>query len=186
MDALYELRKELKPLAESRGVKLSFMPFIIKAASLALKHYPMLNATVNESETELTLVAAHNISVAMDTPTGLIVPNVKNVQAKSIMEIAEDLNRLQQLAVAGKLSPADLTGGTFSPVLMVPQVAIGAIGQIQKLPRYDADGNVEPVRLMNASWSGDHRVIDGATMARFSNQWKAYLETPVSMLTEMS
>ncbi|KAE9355595.1 Lipoamide acyltransferase component of branched-chain alpha-keto acid dehydrogenase complex [Phytophthora fragariae] len=199
MDALYDLRKELKPLAELRGVKLSFMPFIIKAASLALKHYPMLNATVNESETELTLVAAHNISVAMDTPTGLIVPNVKNVQAKSIVAIAEDLNRLQQLAVAGKLAPADLTGGTFSisnigsiggtymsPVLMVPQVAIGAIGRIQKLPRYDAEGNVEPMRLMNVSWSGDHRVIDGATMARFSNQWKAYLETPVSMLTEMS
>ncbi|KAE9043239.1 Lipoamide acyltransferase component of branched-chain alpha-keto acid dehydrogenase complex [Phytophthora rubi] len=199
MDALYDLRKELKPLAESRGVKLSFMPFIIKAASLALKHYPMLNATVNESETEVTLVAAHNISVAMDTPTGLIVPNVKNVQAKSIVAIAEDLNRLQQLAVAGKLAPADLTGGTFSisnigsiggtymsPVLMVPQVAIGAIGRIQKLPRYDAEGNVEPMRLMNVSWSGDHRVIDGATMARFSNQWKAYLETPVSMLTEMS
>ncbi|KAL3671549.1 hypothetical protein V7S43_003466 [Phytophthora oleae] len=199
MDALYDLRKELKPLAEARGVKLSFMPFIIKAASLALKYYPMLNATVNETETELTLVAAHNISLAMDTPTGLLVPNVKNVQAKSIMEIAEDLNRLQQLAVAGKLTPADLTGGTFSisnigsiggtymsPVLMVPQVAIGAVGKIQKLPRYDADGNVEPVRLMNVSWSGDHRVIDGATMARFSNQWKAYLETPVSMLTEMS
>ncbi|KAL4087431.1 hypothetical protein PRIC1_013323 [Phytophthora ramorum] len=199
MDALYDLRKELKPLAESRGVKLSFMPFIIKAASLALKHYPMLNATVNESETELTLVAAHNISVAMDTPAGLIVPNVKNVESKSVMEIAEDLNRLQQLAVAGKLTPSDLTGGTFSisnigsiggtymsPVLMVPQVAIGAIGQIQKLPRYDAEGNVEPVRLMNVSWSGDHRVIDGATMARFSNQWKGYLETPVSMLTEMS
>ncbi|EEY57866.1 lipoamide acyltransferase component of branched-chain alpha-keto acid dehydrogenase complex, putative [Phytophthora infestans T30-4] len=199
MDALYDLRKELKPLAEARGVKLSFIPFIIKAASLALKHYPMLNATVNESETEVTLVAAHNVSVAMDTPTGLIVPNVKNVQAKSILEIAEDLNRLQQLAVAGKLAPSDLTGGTFSisnigsiggtymsPVLMVPQVAIGAIGQIQKLPRYDTEGNVEPVRLMNVSWSGDHRVIDGATMARFSNQWKEYLETPVSMLTEMS
>ncbi|KAI9989650.1 hypothetical protein PInf_019935 [Phytophthora infestans] len=83
----------------------------------------------------------------MDTPTGLIVPNVKNVQAKSILEIAEDLNRLQQLAVAGKLAPSDLTGGTFSisnigsiggtymsPVLMVPQVAIGAIGQIQNFP----------------------------------------------------
>ncbi|CAI5704606.1 unnamed protein product [Peronospora farinosa] len=199
MDALYELRKELKPLAESRGVKLSFMPFIIKAASLALRHYPMLNATLNDSETELTLLASHNISVAMDTPTGLIVPNVKNVQTKSVIEIAEDLHRLQQLADVGKLAPSDLSGGTFSisnigsiggtymsPVLMVPQVAIGAIGQIQKLPRYDAEGNVKPVRLMNVSWSGDHRVIDGATMARFSNQWKGYLETPVSMLTEMS
>ncbi|KAG2531278.1 hypothetical protein JM18_001686 [Phytophthora kernoviae] len=199
MDALYNLRNELKPLAESRGVKLSFMPFIIKAASLALKEYPMLNATVNDSETEVTMVAAHNISVAMDTPTGLIVPNVKNVQAKSILQIAEDLNRLQQLATDGKLGPNDLMGGTFSisnigsiggtymsPVLLVPQVAIGAIGQIQKLPRYDAEGNVEPMRLMNVSWSGDHRVIDGATMARFSNQWKGYLETPVSMLTKMS
>jgi 2-oxoisovalerate dehydrogenase E2 component (dihydrolipoyl transacylase) len=86
-----------------------------------------------------------------------------------------------------RISNIGSIGGTYmSPVLMVPQVAIGAIGQIQKLPRYDADGNVEPVRLMNVSWSGDHRVIDGATMARFSNQWKEYLETPVSMLTEMS
>ena len=80
MDALYELRKELRPLAELRGVKLSFMPFIIKAASLALKRYPILNSCLSESETELTLIASHNISVAMDTPTGLIVPNVKNVQ----------------------------------------------------------------------------------------------------------
>ncbi|RLN51000.1 hypothetical protein BBJ28_00024650 [Nothophytophthora sp. Chile5] len=187
----------------------------------------MLNASVSESETEIKMIASHNISVAMDTPAGLIVPNVKNVQvrhapsphqtewqlkpysnsrcscytsqAKSIMEIAKDLNRLQELAIAGKLTPNDLGGGTFSisnigsiggtymsPVIMLPQVAIGAIGQIQKLPRYDAEGNVEPVRLMNVSWSGDHRVIDGATMARFSNQWKGYLETPVSMLTEMS
>uniref|UniRef100_M4B474 Dihydrolipoamide acetyltransferase component of pyruvate dehydrogenase complex n=1 Tax=Hyaloperonospora arabidopsidis (strain Emoy2) TaxID=559515 RepID=M4B474_HYAAE len=137
MDALHELRKELNPLAELRGVKLSFMPFVIKAASLALKQYPILNSSVNESETELTLIASHNISVAMDTPTGLIVPNVKNVQ-----------------------------------------VAIGAVGRIQQLPRYDEEGKVRPVRVMIVSWSGDHRVIDGATMARFSNEWKGYLETP--------
>lgn len=78
-------------------------------------------------------------------------------------------------------------GGTYmGPVIMAPQVAIGAVGKIQTLPRFDDDGNVTPARLMNVSWSGDHRVIDGATMARFSNQWKTYLETPVSMLTEMS
>lgn len=114
MDALYTLRQDLKPLAEQRGIKLSFMPFIIKAASLALKQYPNLNATVSADETSVTYIAAHNISVAMDTPAGLIVPNVKNVERKSILEIAEELNRLQQLATAGKLSPADLTGGTFS------------------------------------------------------------------------
>lgn len=116
MDALYQLRQDLKPLAEQRGIKLSFMPFIIKAASLALKQYPNLNATVSSDETSVTYIAAHNISVAMDTPAGLIVPNVKDVQHKSILEIAEELNRLQQLATAGKLGVADLTGGTFSYV----------------------------------------------------------------------
>lgn len=74
----------------------------------------------------------------------------------------------------------------MGPVIMVPQVAIGAVGKIQTLPRFAADGSVTPVRLMNVSWSGDHRVIDGATMARFSNQWKQYLETPVAMLSELS
>ncbi|GLE10037.1 hypothetical protein PINS_up022011 [Pythium insidiosum] len=199
VDSLYELRDKLKPVAEARGIKLSFMPFIIKAASLALKHHPSLNATVSEDETHVTMLAAHNISVAMDTPTGLIVPNIKNVQSKSILDIAADLNRLQALASAGKLTPADLTGGTFSisnigsvggtymsPVIMVPQVAIGAVGKFQTVPRFTKDGSVVPVRIMNVSWSGDHRVIDGATMARFSNMWKLYLENPVSMLSEMS
>lgn len=72
------------------------------------------------------------------------------------------------------------------PILLVPQVAIGAIGRIQTLPRFDEKGNIIPVRLMNVSWSGDHRVIDGATMCRFSNLWKMYLERPTSMLAEMS
>ncbi|DAZ94802.1 TPA: hypothetical protein N0F65_002415 [Lagenidium giganteum] len=198
MDRLHALRNDLKSVAEQRGVKLSYMPFIIKAASLALKYHPELNATVSECQTQVTHIAAHNISVAMDTPTGLIVPNVKNVESKSIFEIAEDLNRLQELASAGKLGPADLTGGTFSisnigsiggtymgPVIMSPQVAIGAVGRIQTLPRFDDDGQVVPVRVMNVSWSGDHRVIDGATMARFSNKWKGFLENPTSMISEM-
>lgn len=118
MDALYKLRQELKPLAEQRGIKLSFMPFVIKAASLALRQFPSLNATVSADATSVTYLASHNISVAMDTPTGLIVPNVKDVQTKSILEIAEELNRLQQLASAGKLGVADLSGGTFRYVLL--------------------------------------------------------------------
>jgi 2-oxoisovalerate dehydrogenase E2 component (dihydrolipoyl transacylase) len=74
----------------------------------------------------------------------------------------------------------------MGPVIMTPQVAIGAIGKIQTLPRFAKDGSVVPVRLMNVSWSGDHRVLDGATMARFSTTWKNFVETPVSMLSEMS
>lgn len=90
------------------------------------------------------------------------------------------------MLVTHRISNIGSIGGTYmGPVIMVPQVAIGAIGKIQTLPRFKSDGSVTPVKVMNVSWSGDHRVIDGATMARFSNQWKAYLETPVAMLSEL-
>ncbi|ETV97748.1 hypothetical protein H310_09113 [Aphanomyces invadans] len=198
MDALDELRQRLKVVAAERGIKITYLPLMIKAASLALKYYPVLNSSVSECEGFITLHAHHNISVAMDTPKGLLVPNIKNVESKSILEIAEDLSRLQGLATAGKLGPNDLTGGTFSlsnigsiggtymgPVIMVPQVAIGAIGKIQTLPRFNKAGEVVPVKIMNVSWSGDHRIIDGATMARFSTKWKNFLENPTSMLSEL-
>ncbi|RHY31364.1 hypothetical protein DYB32_007932 [Aphanomyces invadans] len=185
-------------VAAERGIKITYLPLMIKAASLALKYYPVLNSSVSECEGFITLHAHHNISVAMDTPKGLLVPNIKNVESKSILEIAEDLSRLQGLATAGKLGPNDLTGGTFSlsnigsiggtymgPVIMVPQVAIGAIGKIQTLPRFNKAGEVVPVKIMNVSWSGDHRIIDGATMARFSTKWKNFLENPTSMLSEL-
>ncbi|KYQ93259.1 dihydrolipoyl transacylase [Tieghemostelium lacteum] len=195
MDGLMELRAQLKPLAESRGVKLSYLPFILKAASLALLKYPVLNSSLSPSETEIIYKNYHNIGVAMDTPQGLIVPNVKNVESKSIFEIAQELNRLQKLALAGQLGPHDLTGGTFtlsnigtiggtytSPVIVLPEVCIGAIGKIQKLPRYDKNGQVHPVHITHISWSGDHRIIDGATIANFSNLLKNYMEHPNSML----
>ncbi|KAG9415966.1 hypothetical protein AC1031_000357 [Aphanomyces cochlioides] len=198
MDALDELRKQLKVVAAERGVKVTYLPLMIKAASLSLKYYPILNSSVSEDEGFITMHAHHNISVAMDTPKGLLVPNIKNVESKSILEIAEDLGRLQALASQGKLGPNDLTGGTFSlsnigsiggtymgPVIMVPQVAIGAIGKIQTLPRFNKAGEVVPVKIMNVSWSGDHRIIDGATMARFSTKWKNFLENPTSMLSEL-
>ncbi len=134
----------------------------------------------------------------MDTPHGLIVPNIKNVQQLTIFEIAQELNRLQRLGAEGKLSKEDLTGGTFSisnigviggtyakPVLVPPEVAIGALGKIQKLPRFDENGNVVARSIMIVSWSADHRVIDGATMANFSNLWRSFLESPTSMLMDM-
>merc|ERR1711899_257920 len=121
----------------------------------------------------------------MDTPMGLLVPSIKGVQGLSVFEIAVELNRLQQLGVAGKLSTSDLTGGTFSlsnigsiggtyakPVIMPPQVAIGALGKIQKLPRFDENGNVSAHHIMCISWSCDHRIIEGAQCAKFSNKLK--------------
>jgi len=195
---LVALRAQLKDAAAARGVKLSYMPFILKAASLALHRYPILNAHVDTDCTEITYKSSHNLSLAMQTPQGLLVPNVKDCQDKTIFEIAEDLNRLQALGTAGRLAPADLQGGTFAisnigviggtymtPILVVPQVAIGALGSLKKLPRYNENDEVVPEWIMEVSWSADHRVIDGVTMAQFSNLWKSYLENPASMTLDL-
>ncbi|XP_053104851.1 lipoamide acyltransferase component of branched-chain alpha-keto acid dehydrogenase complex, mitochondrial isoform X2 [Hemicordylus capensis] len=198
LNQLVQLREEMKPTAQARGVNLSFMPFFIKAASLGLLHYPILNASVDENAQNITYKASHNIGVAMDTEQGLLVPNVKNVQARTVFEIASELNRLQNLGSANQLGTNDLTGGTFTlsnigriggtyakPVILPPEVAIGALGKIQVLPRFDSNGEVFKAQIMNVSWSADHRIIDGATMARFSNLWKSYLENPASMLLDL-
>ncbi|XP_036199555.1 lipoamide acyltransferase component of branched-chain alpha-keto acid dehydrogenase complex, mitochondrial isoform X1 [Myotis myotis] len=195
---LVKLREELKPVASARGIRLSFMPFFMKAASLGLLQFPILNASVDESCQKVTYKASHNIGVAMDTEQGLIVPNVKNVQVRSVVDIAAELNRLQKLGSTGQLSTADLTGGTFTlsnigsiggtyakAVILPPEVAIGALGSIKALPRFNQKGDVYKAQIMNVSWSADHRVIDGATMSRFSNLWKSYLENPASMLLDL-
>ena len=142
--------------------------------------------------------SAHNIGLAMDTPRGLLVPNVKNCEQRSILDIAYEINRLQALGTANKLGEEELTGGTFtlsnigsiggtyaSPVILAPQVAIGALGKIRRVPRFDENDNVVAANMMSVSWSADHRVIDGATMARFSNLWKDMLENPETMLVNL-
>ena len=127
----------------------------------------------------ITYKASHNIGLAMDTPMGLLVPNIKGVQQLSVFEIAVELSRLHTLGLSGKLSTQDLSGGTFSlsnigsiggtyakPVILPPEVAIGALGKIYTVPRYSPSGDLRPAQVMNVSWSADHRCIDGATMAR--------------------
>eukprot|EP00461_Guttulinopsis_vulgaris_P007143 UN07191 len=112
MDNLVAIRGQLKDKAKAHGVKLSNFAFIIKALSLALEKYPQVNAHVNSDCSQITYKAAHNIGLAMDTPKGLLVPNIKNVQSKSILEIGAELNRLQALGAAGKLGQDDLKGGS--------------------------------------------------------------------------
>ncbi|XP_065812443.1 lipoamide acyltransferase component of branched-chain alpha-keto acid dehydrogenase complex, mitochondrial [Labrus bergylta] len=198
LSRLVTLRAELKSMAESRGIKLSYMPFFIKAASIGLLHFPILNASVDEGCQNITYKASHNIGLAMDTIQGLLVPNVKNVQLLSVFDIALELNRLQTLGAAGQLGTNELSGGTFTlsnigsiggtyakPVILPPEVAIGALGKIQVLPRFDAVGQVVRAHIMNVSWSADHRIIDGATMCRFSNLWREYLENPATMVLDL-
>ncbi|XP_055586417.1 lipoamide acyltransferase component of branched-chain alpha-keto acid dehydrogenase complex, mitochondrial [Uranotaenia lowii] len=191
LSQLVLVRDQLKNEALSYGVKLTYMPFFVKAASNALKKFPILNSSFDEGKECMILKSYHNISIAMHTPQGLVVPNVKNVETKSILDIALELNALQERGTKGSLNPDDFANGTFSlsnigvvggtythPCIMAPQVAIGAVGKTKLLPRFDTKGNVIAAHIMNVSWSADHRVIDGVTMASFSNEWKKLLENP--------
>ena len=194
---LLKLRAFLKS-RYTEEVKITLMPLLIKALSLSISAFPIVNSRVDGDFTELTYVASHNIGMAVDGKTGLLVPNIKDVQQRSIIDIAHEVTRLTDAARSGVINPADLKDGTItisnigaiggisaSPIINKPEVAIVALGKIQKLPRFNDEGQLEERHIMTMSWSGDHRVIDGATIARFNNSWKAYLENPSTMLANM-
>jgi 2-oxoisovalerate dehydrogenase E2 component (dihydrolipoyl transacylase) len=198
MDKLISLRADMKPAFEAESVKLSFLPFFIKAMSLAMLKYPVINSRLNEQATELTYLSAHNIGVAVDSKIGLLVPNIKNVQNLSLFEVAQEINAIIERAREGKLTNTDLSGGSVSlsnigaiggitatPVINKPEVAIVALGKTQKLPRYNKAGKLKATNVMMINWSGDHRVIDGATMVKFNNLWMDYLCHPEKMLAHL-
>ncbi|KMQ91448.1 lipoamide acyltransferase component of branched-chain alpha-keto acid dehydrogenase mitochondrial [Lasius niger] len=195
VDQAMRCRDEVKDSLRNEGVSLTLMPFFVKAASRALERCPELNAWLNEEERTLRILDNHNIGIAMDTPEGLVVPNIKNVQSLSVLAIARELNRLQELGRRSSIPLDDLADTTFSlsnigviggtytkPVILPPQVIIGAFGRAQKVPRFDDEGHVIPAHVMSISWSADHRVLDGVAVARFSNLWKHYVENPVRLL----
>jgi 2-oxoisovalerate dehydrogenase E2 component (dihydrolipoyl transacylase) len=198
MDNLMSLRKLLKPEFEAKNVKLSFMPFFVKAMSLALNEFPVVNSQLNEDATEISYFADHNIGFAVDSKIGLLVPNIKRVQDLSLLEIAVQMQNIIEQARAGRVAGEHLKGGTISisnigaiggitatPVINKPEAAIVALGKTQKLPRFDDEGNVSAQNIMAVNWSGDHRIIDGATMVRFNNLWMSYLTQPEKMLMHL-
>jgi 2-oxoisovalerate dehydrogenase E2 component (dihydrolipoyl transacylase) len=137
--------------------------------------------------------------MAVDSKVGLLVPNVKQVQNKSILDLALDISRLTTDARNGRVQTADLKGGTITisnigaiggtvatPIINKPEAAIVALGKLQTLPRFNEQGIVEARSIMQVSWSGDHRIIDGGSIARFCNLWKSFLEKPSNMLVHMS
>jgi len=195
MDRLMEVRSALKPIGERYGVKLSYLPFILKATSLALSEFPMLNAHAAPDCSSYVERGSHNLGVAIDSPQGLVVPNIKDCQTKSVIEIAKDLDGLIDRVRNSRTTKEDITGGTFTlsnigaiggtvcrPIVFVPEVMIGALGKTQKTPAFNAKGEVVAKSMMHVAWSADHRLIDGATVARFSNRWKDYIERPEEMV----
>ncbi|KAL4881559.1 2-oxoacid dehydrogenases acyltransferase-domain-containing protein [Aspergillus karnatakaensis] len=180
--------------------KITFLSFVVKAVSLALNEYPILNARLDTSNDKLQLIMRprHNIGVAMDTPQGLIVPNIKDVGNRSILEIAQEITRLSALGKDGKLTPADLSGSTItvsnigniggtyvSPVIVDKELAILGIGRARTIPVFDEAGHVAKSEVVNFSWSADHRVVDGATMARMASKVKELIESPERMLLSL-
>ena len=193
MTALSALRERLKERVEkAHGVKLSFMPFFAKAACLALKAYPTVNAQIDGD----SIVYKHyvNLGIAVASDAGLVVPNVKDADSKSIIEIGKDINALAKRARDGKLTMPDLTGGTFTitnggvfgslistPIINYPQVGILGLHKTQDRP-VAIDGKVEIRPMMYVALSYDHRLIDGQQAVLFLVRLKELLEDPAAML----
>ncbi|XP_025204122.1 lipoamide acyltransferase component of branched-chain alpha-keto acid dehydrogenase complex, mitochondrial [Melanaphis sacchari] len=190
---LIELKEQLAP-----HVKLTLMPFLVKATSLALALHPRLNSTASSDFKSYRLNRSHNIGVAIDTPLGLAVPNIKDVQTLSVIAVARRIAELRVKATNGKLSPADVTGGTFSlsnmgtivgsafqPMILPPESAIGALGRVNYRARYDDQERLVRTPVMGVSFAADHRILDGATVARFFKDWKTYVENPSLVLADV-
>jgi pyruvate dehydrogenase E2 component (dihydrolipoamide acetyltransferase) len=191
---LVELREDAKDVAEDRGVNLTYLPFLVKASVAALKEFPDLNAQIDEESDTLVRKSDYNIGVAVATDRGLMVVNVRDADEKSIFEIAEDIEELATKAREGTASPEELQDTTFTitslgaqgglgatPVINHPESAIMGVHKIREVPRFD-DGEVVPRKIMNLSWSFDHRWIDGHVGAEFAQKIRELLESPNLLL----
>lgn len=191
---LVRLRENLKQLAESKGVKLTFLPFVIKAVVRALKEYPLLNSTLDYEKGEIIVKKYYNIGIAVDTEQGLVVPNIKDADKKGLFQIAREIEELASKAREGKIRLEDIRDGTFTitnigsigstigfPIINYPESAILGIHRIVRRPGYYED-RLEPRYYMNISLSFDHRFIEGGYAARFLTTLKRYLENPLLFL----
>jgi pyruvate dehydrogenase E2 component (dihydrolipoamide acetyltransferase) len=195
---LKALRARLKTAAESQGVKLSFLPFIVKATVAALKKHPMLNTALDEASGELVFRKYFNIGIATATDAGLVVPVVKDVDRKSLLEVAREIERLAGEARAGKAKLEDLQGSTFTitslgaqgglfatPIINFPEVAILGVHRIKQRPVV-REGQIVIGEVMLLSLSFDHRVVDGHVGAAFAYEIIGYLENPERLFLEMA
>ncbi|WP_394849061.1 2-oxo acid dehydrogenase subunit E2 [Pendulispora brunnea] len=198
VSALKALRARLKPQADAQGVKLSFLPFIVKAVIAALRKHPILNSALDESTNELVYRKYFHIGIAASTDAGLIVPVVKNADRKSILEIARDIDRLASEAKEGKSKVEDLSGSTFTitslgaqgglfatPIINFPEVGILGVHQIKQKPVV-RDGQIVIGEVMLLSLSFDHRIVDGHVGAAFAYDVIGFLENPDRLFLEMA
>ena len=191
---LERIRQSSKADYAERGIKLTSMPFIIKSVALALQEHPLINAVIDQGNGQIIYKEYVNIGIAVDTQHGLVVPSLRGADALSIPEIAHNLAQLAETVRKGDFSVSDLRGGTFTisnlgaiggtystPIINVPEVAILLVGRSRKMP-VAVDDQVAIRLMMPLSLSYDHRLVDGATAARFLNEVIGYLEAPGRLL----
>ena len=193
---LVALRAGAKEIAAQRGVKLTYLPFFVRAVCYALKKYPYMNASLDDAAHEIVLKNDYNIGIAANTDNGLVVPVVHHADRLTIFELANAINALADKARAGKLAHDDIAGGTFTitnvgsvgglftfPVINYPEVGILGTHGIQERPVV-RNGQIVIRHMMYLSISFDHRVVDGALAARFVREVADYLASPALMLME--
>lgn len=191
---LYEFRKKYKERLKDEDVNLTFLPFILKGVITALKEFPEFNSSFDEENGELILKHFYNIGIATDTERGLMVPVIKDADKKSIVEIAKAIEDLSNRAKENRMELHELRGGTFSitnygsiggqfgiPIINYPESAILGVGRIVKKPIVKED-EIVIARVLPLSLSYDHRIIDGASGARFLNLLSQLLEDPEMLL----
>ncbi|MGU3473286.1 dihydrolipoamide acetyltransferase family protein [Paenibacillus sp. D51F] len=195
--ALVELRQKAKPVAEKKGVKLTYLPFIVKALVAACREFPIMNAMLDEESQEIVLRKYYNIGIATDTDNGLIVPVIEHADRKNVWTIADSIRDLAIRGRDGKLTGAELKGSTititnigsaggmfFTPIINFPEVAILGVGRISDKPVVK-NGEIVPASVMALSLSFDHRIIDGATAQNFLNYIKQLLADPQLLVMEV-
>ena len=198
MTDLVTIRRSLKSAAAARGVRLTYLPFIMKALCQVFKEFPNFNANVEEDPLTLVVKGDVNIGIAVDAPQGLYVPVVKNVEQKSILQLAAEVADLTERTRAGTVQLEELQGGTFTitsvgniggmfatPIINHPEVAILGVNKIHQRPVV-RDGEIVIRDMLYLSPSFDHRCIDGAVAARFVTALKEQLQTPGELLMELS
>ncbi|MDA7026311.1 dihydrolipoamide acetyltransferase family protein [Bacillus sp. CLL-7-23] len=189
-------RKQFKQVAADQGIKLTYLPYVVKALTSALKKYPVLNTSIDDNTDEVIQKHYYNIGIAADTEKGLLVPVVKNADRKAIFEISNEINELATKAREGKLAPAEMKGASctitnigsaggqwFTPVINHPEVAILGIGRIAE-KAIVRDGEIVAAPVLALSLSFDHRMIDGATAQNALNHIKRLLNDPQLILME--
>ncbi len=195
--ALFKMREEVKAIAEKQNVKVTYLPFVIKAMIATIREYPQFNASIDDAASEIVYKKYFNMGFAADTPNGLLVPVLKDADHKSILQLSREIVELSKKARDGKLAMEEMkhatititnigsVGGTYAtPIINHPEVAILGMYKITEKPIVK-DGKLDVIKVMNFTVTADHRLIDGAVAANFLKAFIQRIENPGALMLDM-